>query len=90
MGERHNSSPSDGILAVQMSTTDVKGICTKCQQELVRDGDLVKCPVCGESISVNLLEATQRLKVPYPSLYNNVPRERRKGLGDLLKKMRHR
>ena len=51
-------------------TGESKGICTKCNEELARVRDSLMCPVCGESVNLNILAATQRLGVPYPSLYN--------------------
>jgi predicted RNA-binding Zn-ribbon protein involved in translation (DUF1610 family) len=62
-----------------MDELENKGVCIQCRQTLVQEDDRLKCPVCGESVKIGLLQATMRLRVPYPALAHDIcPPKRRK------------
>lgn len=41
------------------------GICTRCQQKLVQDADILRCPVCGSHVVLSTYHAALRLNVPF-------------------------
>lgn len=45
------------------------GVCGKCKQQLVQEGDILRCPGCGEKLSLALLHAAVRLRVPFPGSF---------------------
>jgi hypothetical protein len=50
-----HEAPNDGMVSV--------GICTRCQRDLIQEGDVLGCPECGEKVSISNLHAALRLKI---------------------------